>query len=121
MDAQVERLRALEAAGATQVNLYLLTPEKEASCEAYGRDVIPRCARRRDERLDPARTVRELRELRALTGDERAPSGSPGRTAGRARGAGSRALLDDLPVTREVDEAGNVWVTLQGRLAAGGR
>jgi probable F420-dependent oxidoreductase len=38
---QVERLRALEAAGATQINLYLLTPEPDALIRAYGRDVVP--------------------------------------------------------------------------------
>jgi probable F420-dependent oxidoreductase len=40
-EAHVERLRALEAAGATQVNLYLLTPEPESLIEAYGRGVVP--------------------------------------------------------------------------------
>ncbi len=40
----VERLRALEAAGATQMNLYLLTPEKDGLVQAYGRDVIPALA-----------------------------------------------------------------------------
>jgi probable F420-dependent oxidoreductase len=41
VEAHVERLRALEAAGATQVNLYLLTPEPESLVKAYGRTVVP--------------------------------------------------------------------------------
>jgi probable F420-dependent oxidoreductase len=41
LEAHLARLRELEAAGATQVNLYLLAPGKEALVEAYGRDVIP--------------------------------------------------------------------------------
>ncbi len=64
--------------------------------------------------LDPARTVRELRELRALTGDERGAQ----RLAWTDGWAEARrwfaSLLVDLPVSREVDEAGNVWVTLAG-------
>lgn len=39
--SHVERLQALEAAGATQVNLYLMTPEKEGLVDAYANDVIP--------------------------------------------------------------------------------
>jgi N-carbamoyl-L-amino-acid hydrolase len=64
--------------------------------------------------LDPARTVAELRELRALTGDEHGAQ----RLAWTEGWAEARRwfaeLLDGLPVTREVDEAGNVWVTLPG-------
>jgi hypothetical protein len=41
LEAHLARLRELEAAGATQVNLYLLAPGKEALVEAYGRNVIP--------------------------------------------------------------------------------
>ncbi|MEZ5102408.1 MAG: TIGR03842 family LLM class F420-dependent oxidoreductase [Thermoleophilia bacterium] len=41
VEAHLDRLRALEAAGATQVNLYLLTPEKDSLVEAYGSQVIP--------------------------------------------------------------------------------
>ena len=64
--------------------------------------------------LDPARTVRELKELRALTGDEHGAQ----RLAWTEPWAEARrwfaGLLDGLPVTREVDEAGNVWITLAG-------
>jgi probable F420-dependent oxidoreductase len=41
VEAQVERLRELEAVGATEVNLYLLTPGPDALVRAYGREVIP--------------------------------------------------------------------------------
>ena len=64
--------------------------------------------------LDPARTVRELKELRARTGDEHGAqrlAWTDGWAEARRWFAG---LLDGLPVTREVDEAGNVWVTLPG-------
>ena len=64
--------------------------------------------------LDPARTVAELKELRALTGDEHGAQ----RLAWTEGWAVARRWfaerLDGLPVTREVDEAGNVWVTLPG-------
>jgi alkanesulfonate monooxygenase SsuD/methylene tetrahydromethanopterin reductase-like flavin-dependent oxidoreductase (luciferase family) len=40
-EAHRARIEELRAAGATQVNLYLLTPEKESLLAAYARDVIP--------------------------------------------------------------------------------
>jgi N-carbamoyl-L-amino-acid hydrolase len=64
--------------------------------------------------LDPARTIRELEELRALTGDERGAqrlAWTDGWAEARRWFAG---LVAELPVSREVDEAGNVWVTLAG-------
>jgi N-carbamoyl-L-amino-acid hydrolase len=64
--------------------------------------------------MDPARTVRELKELRALTATEEGAQ----RVAWTDGWARARewfaALLDDLPVSSETDEAGNVWVTLPG-------
>jgi N-carbamoyl-L-amino-acid hydrolase len=64
--------------------------------------------------LDPARTVRELKELAELTSD----AGGAQRvcwtdTWARAR-AWMRAKLEELPVQVEVDEAGNQWATLPG-------
>ncbi len=64
--------------------------------------------------LDPKRTVAELKELRALTGDENGAQ----RVAftppwARAR-AWMREKLAGLPVEIHTDEAGNVWTTLQG-------
>ena len=64
--------------------------------------------------LDPARTVAELQELRTLTGDEHGAqrlAWTPGWAAARSWFG---EQLAGLPVTREVDEAGNVWVTLPG-------
>jgi hydantoinase/carbamoylase family amidase len=64
--------------------------------------------------LDPKRTVAELKELRALTGDENGaqrvaftPTWTKARTWMREKLAG-------LPVEIHTDEAGNVWTTLKG-------
>ena len=64
--------------------------------------------------LDPARTVAELRELRALTGDEHGAQRLAWTDGWGAARSWFGDLLAGLPVTREVDEAGNVWVTLPG-------
>ncbi|MGI8421515.1 MAG: Zn-dependent hydrolase [Gaiellaceae bacterium] len=65
--------------------------------------------------LDPSRTVRELRELQQLSGDEDgAQRVAWTETWERAR-AWLRGLLDELPVTYERDAAGNQWWTLPGR------
>ena len=40
----VAKLRALEAVGVDQFNVYLMTNAQEATLEAYGRDLIPRFA-----------------------------------------------------------------------------
>lgn len=42
---QVEKLRALAAAGVTQFNLYLMSGDEEAQLEAFARDVVPRMGR----------------------------------------------------------------------------
>ena len=39
--AQLAKLRDLQAAGATQINLYLLTPDPESLLETYGREIVP--------------------------------------------------------------------------------
>lgn len=64
--------------------------------------------------LNPQRTIDELKELRALTGDENGAQ----RVAftevwDRARDW-YRAKLAELPVEVEVDAAGNLWATLRG-------
>ena len=41
VEAQLAKLRELRAAGATQVNLYLLTPEPEQLLATYGREIVP--------------------------------------------------------------------------------
>jgi hydantoinase/carbamoylase family amidase len=65
-------------------------------------------------RLDPKRTVAELKELRALTSDENGAQ----RVAFTGTWAKARnwlkAKLEELPVEIHRDEAGNVWTTLQG-------
>jgi N-carbamoyl-L-amino-acid hydrolase len=64
--------------------------------------------------LDPARTVRELEELRSLTGDENGAQ----RVAFTPTWVKARAWLRDrfagLPVEMHDDAAGNFWVTLRG-------
>jgi len=64
--------------------------------------------------LEPRRTVDELRELQELTGDENgAQRVAWTETWERAR-AWLRGKLDGVPVTEEIDEAGNQWFTLSG-------
>lgn len=65
-------------------------------------------------RLQPQRTVAELKELRALTGDaDGAQRVAWTDTWAKAR-AWMRTKLDELPVEVETDAAGNVWATLRG-------
>jgi N-carbamoyl-L-amino-acid hydrolase len=64
--------------------------------------------------LQPKRTVEELKELRALTGNsEGAQRVAWTETWARAR-AWMRDKLAQLPVEVTVDEAGNQWATLRG-------
>ena len=64
--------------------------------------------------MDPARTVAELKELRALTGDENGAQ----RVAFTPAWARARAFLQDklagLPLEAHTDAAGNFWATLRG-------
>jgi hydantoinase/carbamoylase family amidase len=64
--------------------------------------------------LDPSRTVRELEELRVLTGDEQGAQ----RVAFTPRWVQARAWLRErfagLPVEMHDDAAGNFWATLPG-------
>lgn len=65
--------------------------------------------------LNPQRTIDELKELRALTGnDDGAQRVAFTDTWAKAR-AWFREKLADLPVEVETDEAANVWVTLRGQ------
>ncbi len=62
----------------------------------------------------PARTISELKTLRALTGDENGAQRvafTPRWTAARQF---LRAALADLPVETHTDAAGNLWTTLPG-------
>jgi hydantoinase/carbamoylase family amidase len=64
--------------------------------------------------LNPARTLAELKELRALTGDAYgAQRVAWTDTWAQARGW-LRAKLEELPVAIETDPAGNLWATLPG-------
>ncbi len=64
--------------------------------------------------LNPKRTVAELKELRALTGDEHGAQ----RVAFTPEWTKTRAWLREklaaLPVETHTDAAGNLWVTLRG-------
>ncbi|MDX2141449.1 MAG: Zn-dependent hydrolase [Chloroflexota bacterium] len=64
--------------------------------------------------LNPQRTIDELKELRALTGDDNGAQ----RVAWTDTWLTARSWMKDklagLPVEYERDEAGNVWVTLRG-------
>lgn len=64
--------------------------------------------------LQPQRTVDELKELRALTGNELgAQRVAFTETWAKAR-EWLRGKLSELPVEIEQDEAGNLWATLRG-------
>jgi len=64
--------------------------------------------------LNPQRTIEELKDLRALTGDaDGAQRVAWTDTWAKAR-AWLRKKLEELPVSIETDEAGNVWATLKG-------
>ena len=66
-------------------------------------------------RLNPQRTVAELTELRALTGDANgAQRVAWTETWARARDW-LRAKLAELPVEVKQDQAGNLWATLAGQ------
>jgi hydantoinase/carbamoylase family amidase len=64
--------------------------------------------------LNPQRTIDELKELRALTADENGAQ----RVAFTPTWVKARewfaSMLDELPVERHRDAAGNVWATLKG-------
>jgi beta-ureidopropionase / N-carbamoyl-L-amino-acid hydrolase len=65
--------------------------------------------------LNPQRTIAELKELRALTGDENgAQRVAFTETWGKAR-QWLRSKLEALPVEIETDAAGNLWTTLRGK------
>ena len=65
--------------------------------------------------LDPSRTVRELRELHQLTGDDAGAQRLCWTDTWLRARDWLAAQAADLPVDRELDEAGNQWLTLPGR------
>jgi N-carbamoyl-L-amino-acid hydrolase len=64
--------------------------------------------------LNPKRTVAELRELRALTGDEHGAQRVAFTPVWMATRNWLREKLAGLPVEVHTDEAGNLWATLHG-------
>jgi N-carbamoyl-L-amino-acid hydrolase len=64
--------------------------------------------------LHPQRTVAELKELRALTGDENGAQRVAWTDTWLQAREWFAQKLAHLPVTQEWDSAGNVWVTLPG-------
>jgi N-carbamoyl-L-amino-acid hydrolase len=65
--------------------------------------------------LDPARTVVELRELAALTSDERGAQRVAWGPVWREARGWLRERLDALGLDVRTDAAGNTWATLRGR------
>jgi len=65
--------------------------------------------------LDPSRTVRELAELHQLTGDDAGAQRLCWTDTWLRARDWLAAQAADLPVDRELDEAGNQWLTLPGR------
>ncbi len=64
--------------------------------------------------LNPERTIAELKELRALTGDADGAQRVAWTDTWATARAWYRAKLAELPVQVETDEAGNIWATLRG-------
>ncbi len=64
--------------------------------------------------LDPKRTVAELKDLRALTGNDDGAQRVAWTDTWLKSREWLRAKLDELLLETHMDEAGNVWSTLQG-------
>jgi len=64
--------------------------------------------------LDPKRTVAELKELRALTGDENGAQRVAFTPTWIAARNWLKIKLSELPVKIHTDAAGNLWTTLRG-------
>src|SRR3954452_14227673 len=65
--------------------------------------------------LDPARTVRELEELKALTGDEHGAQRVAWTETWERGRAWLREKVAPTGASYELDQAGNQWFTLRGR------
>ncbi len=64
--------------------------------------------------LNPQRTVAELKELRALTGNDDGAQRVAFTPTWLAARTWLKEKLESLPVTVEQDAAGNLWATLEG-------
>lgn len=67
-----------------------------------------------DPAPDPARLIADLRSLAELTATERGAQRLAWTDTWAKARAWERELLAELPVTVEIDEAGNLWATLEG-------
>lgn len=65
--------------------------------------------------LRPERTIAELKELRALTGDDNGAQRVAFTPTWVKARAWLRQKLDELPVEVHTDAAGNLWATLRGK------
>ncbi len=65
--------------------------------------------------LKPEQVIEHLKELRSLTADDHGAQRVAWTRTWQAAREWFAGKLENLPVTRERDEAGNVWVTLRGR------
>src|SRR4051794_4151386 len=64
--------------------------------------------------LEPSRTVDELRELQALTGDEKGAQRVAWTDTWEKAREFLRGKVAETGATEEIDEAGNQWFTLRG-------
>ena len=64
--------------------------------------------------LDPARAVRDLEELRALTGDENGAQRVAWTDTWEQARDFLRSKVEGTGAEEEIDEAGNQWFTLRG-------
>jgi N-carbamoyl-L-amino-acid hydrolase len=64
--------------------------------------------------LDPARTVQELKELRALTGDDNGAQRVAWTDTWETAREWLREKLAGTGAEEEIDQAGNQWFTLRG-------
>ena len=64
--------------------------------------------------VNPQRTIEELKELRALTGDENGAQRVAFTPAWKTARTWMRSKIEQVPAEVKTDEAGNVWATLRG-------
>lgn len=95
----------------------MIATEHDASADPEPRDArgrLPRSQAPWPMAADSARLIAELRELSRLTGNERGAQRVAWTETWVAARDWERALLSELPVQVDVDEAGNLWATLRG-------
>jgi N-carbamoyl-L-amino-acid hydrolase len=67
-----------------------------------------------EARVEPRRTIAELKDLRELTGDENGAQRVAFTSTWAKARAWLRRKLQELPTEIHADEAGNLWATLRG-------